>query len=90
MIGTSGTGLAVVLARTACVRALEERFGWLRDELYAEHAGNVSQLEPHKQILWGAREKAVQRLNRISQVPDLELRERKYRKLAKDLKARKS
>ena len=69
----TGTGISVVLARTDAVRALEARFGWLRAELYAL-GGNVSSLEGHKQTLWYAREKAVRRLNAISEMRDLDRR----------------
>ncbi len=82
-----GTGLGIVLARTQAVHAIEKRFGWLRAELY-QLGGNVSALEPHKQLLWMGREKAIARLNRISRFPDKEKRERAYRKLARDLKQR--
>jgi hypothetical protein len=77
-------------ARAECLRALEERFGWLRDELYKKRAGNVSSLEANKQILWHARTQAVAHLNRISELRDAERRERAYRKLTQDLKARRS
>lgn len=81
------TGLGLVLARTQAVYAIERRFGWLRAELY-QAGGNVSALEPHKQLLWHGRDKAVARLNRISRIRDVAKRERSYRKLARDLKQR--
>lgn len=73
-------------ARACCLLALEERFGWLKRELFVARGGNIAALERHKQILWGARTLAIQRLNGISQLRDAESRNRKYRKLTRDLK----
>jgi hypothetical protein len=68
-------------ARRECLARIDERFGWLK-RLVALQGGAVESLEPHQRLLWHARESVVGTYNRVSQIPNLERRERAYRRLA--------
>ncbi len=70
-------------AQAACRQSLERRFGWLTGRLLAVR-GNLSELKPHEQILWRARQRLVSRYNAAGAERDAAKRERAYLKIAKD------
>ncbi len=74
-------------AYAACLAALERRFGWLRHALF-QKGGNVSRLRLHEQTLWHARTAAVDRFNRIGELPSPARRARAYERLTAELEAR--